>query len=88
MLGQVGLPGGGFGFGDDGGDALTDEARDVVEHVGIVWVDAIVFVDSRAVEAARNVFPGEHFHDTRYGHRFRAIDRQNFRVRVRRAQHF
>ena len=79
--------GGSFSFGDDGGDALTDEARHVIEHVRIVGVDTIVFVNSRRVKAAWHVFPSEHIHDARHGHGFGPVDRQNFGVRVRRSQH-
>ena len=38
---------GGLGFGDHGGDPLADEPRDVVEHVGVVGIDAEVVVTGR-----------------------------------------
>ena len=34
----------GFGLGNDGGDPLADEARDIVEHVGVVGIDVEVVV--------------------------------------------
>ena len=79
--------GGGFSFGDDGDETLADETRDVVEHVRIVGVDAIVFVNRRRIEPARNVLPGKYRNDAGNGQRFGAVDRKDFRVRVRRAQH-
>ncbi len=62
---------GGLGIGNDGGDALPDEARDVVEHVGIVGIDAIIFVNRRRVELARDVFPREDVDDAGHGERLR-----------------
>ena len=47
----------GLGIGDDGGDALPDEARDVIEHVRVVGIDAIVFVDRRRVAACAARLP-------------------------------
>ena len=63
LVGDVEQPasffGCGFGFRDDCGDALANEAHNVVEHIGVVRVNQMVLVDRRAVELSRNVFPGE-----------------------------
>ena len=80
--------GGAFGFGDDCRNTLAYEARDVVEHIRVVGIDAVIFVDCRRIEAARNVFPRVDGHDAGHGHRLCAIDGNDLRVRVRRAQHF
>ena len=50
---------GGLGFGDHGGDPLADEPRDVVEHVGVVGIDAEVVVTGRREGSPRDVLPGE-----------------------------
>jgi hypothetical protein len=48
FVGDVEQAAGGFsgclGFSDDGGNPLTDEPRDVVEYIGIVGIDEVVFV--------------------------------------------
>ena len=49
----------GLGFGHHGGDPLADEADDVVEHVGVVWIDEMVLMRCRRVEFARHVLPGD-----------------------------
>jgi hypothetical protein len=59
----------------------------VVEHIGVVGVDQMVFVRRRAVEATRHVFPREDLDHARHRHRLLAVDLQDARMRVRRAQH-
>ena len=65
----AGVVGGGLGLGDHRGDALADEAHDVVEHVGVVRIDQMVLVGRRAVEPARHVLPGEDLDDARHRQR-------------------
>ena len=83
----AGIVGRSLGLGDDGGDALADEAHDVVEHVGIVGVDQMVLVGRRAVEPARHVLPGENLDHPRNGERLVASDGDDARVGMGRAQH-
>jgi len=52
-----------FVFGNDRRDALTDEPHDVVEDVHVVGIDQMIFVQRRAVELTRNVFPRVHVDD-------------------------
>ena len=80
--------GGGLRLGDDRGDALADEAHDIVEHVGVVGIDEVVLVRRRAVKLARHVLPGENFDHARNSQRRAAIDAADAGMRVRRAQHF
>ena len=79
--------GGGLALGDDGGDPLADEAHDVVENVGVVGVDQMVFVERGAVEPTRNVLPGEDLDHAGDRHRPLAADGEDARVGVGRAQH-
>ena len=79
--------GGGFGFRDDGGDPLADEADDVVEHVGVVGIDEVILVGGGRVEPARHVLPGEDGDDAGHGKRLVALDGLDARMGMRRAQH-
>ena len=78
---------GALGLGDHGGDALADEADDVVEHVGVVGIDEMVLVGGRAVEPPRDVLPGEDRDHARDRQRLVAADGDDARMGVRRAQH-
>src|SRR6185503_11422701 len=71
----------------DGGDPLADEAHDVVENIGVVWVDQMILVQRGAVEPAWNVLPGEDPDHARHRHGLVASDGEDARVGVRRAQH-
>ncbi len=77
------LLGGGLGFGDHGGDPLADEPRDVVEHVGVVGIDAEVVVTGRREGPPRHVVPGEDGVDARNGERLFLADGRDACVRVR-----
>ena len=74
---------GGLGFGDHGGDPLADEPRDVVEHVGVVGIDAEVVVAGRREGPPRDVLPGENGVDPRNGERLVLADGRDACVRVR-----
>ena len=63
-----------LGFADHRGDALADEAGDVVQHVGVVGIDQMVLVQRGAVEPARHVFPGIDGDDARDGQRLGLVD--------------
>ena len=79
--------GGGLGLGHHGGHPLPDEADDVVEHVGVVGIDAEVLVDGGGVELARHVLPGEDRMHARHLERGALVDRDDAGVGVRRAEH-
>ena len=74
---------GGLGFGDHGGDPLADEPRDVVEHVGVIGIDAEVVVTGRREGPPRNVLPGEDRVDSRHGERLVLADGRDAGVRMR-----
>ena len=77
-----------FGFGHHRGDPLPDEAHDIVEHVGVVGIDQVIFMRRRRVEFARHVLPGEDRDDAGHGLRLVALDRLDARMGMRRAQQF
>ena len=79
--------GGGLGLGHHGGHPLPDEAHHVVEHVGVVGIDAEVVVDGGGVELPRHVLPGEDRMHARHGERGVLVDRDDAGVGVRRAEH-
>ncbi len=79
---------GALGFGHHGGDPLTDEAHDIVEHVGVVGVDQMILMGRGRVEFARHVLPGEDRHHAGHGKGLVALDGFDARMGMRRAQHF
>ena len=84
----AGFLGRALGLGHHRSDALADEADDIVEHVGIVGIDQMIFMRRRRVELARYVLPGEHPDDAGHRKRLVALDRFDARMRMRRAQNF
>ena len=77
----------GLAFGHDRGDALPGEARDVVQHVGVVGIDEVILVQGRAVEPAGHVFPGIDRDHARHAQGLGPVDARDARMGVRRAQH-
>ncbi len=77
----------GLAFADHRGDALADEAGHIVQDVGVVGIDEMVFVQRGAVEPARHVFPGKDGDDTGYGQCLGPVDARDAGMGVRRAQH-
>ena len=63
-----------LGLGDDGGNALADEAHHVVEDVGVVGIDEMILVRRGAVESPRHVLPGEHLDHAGNRQRRAAVD--------------
>ena len=59
---------------DHRGEALADEAGDVVQHVGVVGIDQMVLVQRGAVEPARHVLPGVDGDDAGNGQRLAPVD--------------
>ena len=76
-----------LGLRHDRGHPLTDEAHDIVEHVGVVGIDQMILVRGRRVELARHVLPGEHGDHAGHRESLVALDRSDARMRMRRAQH-
>ena len=74
--------------GDDGGDALADEAHDLVEHQGVVGIDGALLVPRGREGDRRRVFMRQHRMHAGHGQRLVFVDRADARVRVRRAQKF
>ena len=70
------------------GDALAHEARDVVEDIGVVGIDQMVLMQRCRVELARDILPGKDLHDARDRHRLAAVDLQDLRMGMGRAQYF
>ena len=60
--------------GDDGGDALTDEAQRAIEHQRIERIVARIFVPRRREMSRRRVLVGQHRADAGYGERRRLVD--------------
>ena len=83
----AGFLGGAFGLRDDRSKTLSHEPNHIVEDVGVIRFDAKVVVRSRAVRQAWNVFPGKNGMHAGDGHRLVPANRQNARMRMRRAQH-
>src|SRR5262249_39041202 len=79
---------GGLSFGNHGGDALADEPRDAVEHVGVVGIDAEVVVTGRGERPPRNVLPDENGVDSGNGERLILADGRDACVRVGGADDF
>jgi len=79
--------GGALGLGHDRGHPLTDEAHDIVEHVGVVGIDQMILMRRGGVELARHVLPGEHGDHAGHRESLVALDRLDARMRVWRAQH-
>ena len=77
-----------LGLGHHGGDPLTDEADDIVEHVSVVGVDQVILMGRGRVEFARHVLPGEDRHHAGDGKGLVALDRLDARMGMGRAQHF
>ena len=77
-----------LGFRHDGRDPLPDEADDIVEDVGVVGIDEVILVGSRAVEPAGDVLPSEYGDNAGHRRGLVALDGLDARVRMRRAQHF
>ena len=76
-----------FGFGHNGCNTLPDETNDVVQNVGIVGIDEVIFVRRRAVEPARHILPSE-YGDNAGNCRGRIpLDGLDARVGMRRSQH-
>ena len=79
---------GAHGLGDNGGNALSDKANNIVKNVGIVGIDKVIFVGRRAVEPTRDILPGENVDDAWNSHSLATVNAADARVRVRRAQYF
>ncbi len=73
------------GLGDDGGDALSDVADDVVEDAGVVGVVFAMFVAACGEPGGGGVFVGEDGDDARDGEGRRGVDQDDAGVGVRGA---
>ena len=69
--------GGGLGLRDHGGDLLSDEADDIVEHAGVVRVHPGLFVPRGGEQAVRRVFEGQHRMHAGNGQRRGLVDRDD-----------
>ncbi len=69
--------------GQDGDDALADEADRVVEDEGVVRIDQVVGVDGRGEAPARHVLPGVDAVHAGNGECVGLVDRDDPGVRVR-----
>ena len=79
--------GGGLGVGDHGGDLLPDEADDLVEHFGVVRVHPVLLMPRRREQPVRRVLISQHRLHAGNFQRGALVDRNDLRVRMRRAQH-
>ena len=80
---SAGCFGRGFGFCDNRSDALPYKADHMVEYVGVVGINQVIFMSGGAVEAPRHVFPSENGDNARHGGCLLAPDAENSRVRMR-----
>ena len=78
--------GGGLGLGDHGGDLLPDEADDVVEHAGVVRIHPVPLVPRGREQAVRRVLEASAPRARRERRAPPLVDRDDLRVRMRRAQ--
>lgn len=77
--------GGTDGFGDNGGDPLPGKADNIVEDIGIVRIDQVVFVGRCAVEPTRDILPGKDANNSGNGHGPAAVNGADARVRAESA---
>ena len=75
-----------FSLRDHGGDPLSDEADDIVQHAGIVGVHPGPLVPRGGEQAIRRVLEGQHRLHASNVQRRGLVDRDNLCVRMRRAQ--
>ncbi len=78
---------GGLGFRDHGGDLLTDEADDIVQHAGVVRIHPGLLVPRGREQPVRRIFEGQHRMHAGNGQCRGLVDRYDLCVRMRRAQH-
>ncbi len=74
-----------LGFSNHGGDLLSDEAHDIVEHAGVVRIHPGFFVPRGGEQAVRRVFVGQDRMHAGHGQRRGLVDRDDLGVRMRRA---
>ena len=79
--------GGGLGLRDHSGDLLSDEADDIVEHASVVRVHPGFLVPRGGEQPVRYVFVAQHRMHAGNGERRALVDRDDFGVRMRRAQY-
>ncbi|MGY4357638.1 hypothetical protein ACVW0J_004131 [Bradyrhizobium sp. i1.7.7] len=80
------LLGGGLALGDDGGDLLADEADDVIEDAGILRIHPVLLMPRRRDQHRRRILMRQDRVHAGHAQRVRLVDRDDFRVGVRRAQ--
>ena len=76
-----------FALRNHRGDALSGEAHDIVEHVGVVGIDEMILVQCGAVEPPRHVLPVIDRDDAGHRQCRRLVDPRDARMSMRRAQH-
>ncbi len=84
----AGLLRGRLGFGCHRRDPLTDEAHDIVEHVGVVRIDHVILVGGGRIKSTGHILPGVDGDHAGHGLRLIALDRRDARMGMGRAQHF